>query len=970
MKRRLLCAFLAVVMAAGMLSALSASATTASAAAKPQAAMWFMDYVSITQPPGGDYSHMGTQNFDVGHGGLIHANIKAPFDCKIVKIHTGSGYGNTVIIESLEPVLYADGTVDYMSMAFGHDNDVSDLTVGQTLVQGQVFYQTGTKDASAAHAHVTCIKGKYKGDMWVTNSYGNSCSPNAISPTTALFIPEGITVTGTKGLTFVTYNPCDHTYEVKNDVAVCSKCPEVYVVPQPTGGEAYMDIVDQKTSKGAAAHKTPYGEAAVTNYYKKGQTVCVRGSVVNAYGKTWYQLTSGEWIYGEYLGEHMHCWSSKGFCTHCRVADEVNGQLYYYHPIWMGTVPIKVKSGQSAPVHFAPYGDSLKFATCSGSIKVDAKVVNGHKHDWYRLADGPHKGGWIYGAYLDSGLMEGIVNLSALSVEMMYGPGTDSDGYFAVGVIPPRAKIKVYTKEVSEQGPEWYSVRYGDIVGFVPKYYIMIPEDSRYIEVPFEEAETGGSTENVPTYTGGSSTPSGGGTTPSTGPTGVYVYYPSDPAYIAKFAVSNTSATVVANILKPAGSRVTACGLLLYDSSANLLKNHNEAVSNVPNSMTSFHAWYDIQSELGLTLTPGTTYLYKFYTVVDGVTYEQGQYSFTTTGPAPAPQPEPEQPPARYNLFFDANGGACDTASKSVEFNTAVGELPTPTREGYTFTGWYMGRADGGKVGETTRFNVECDVILYAHWSPKKYTLIFESNGGVCLTRYKTVTYDSAIGEMPIPTRSGYTFDGWYTVSGGRVGAESFYRANGDVTLYARWSLAGAAAMQDVPANKWYFKAVDYVIKNGLMNGYDATTFAPGDNLTRAMLVQILYNREGKPAVAGNAKFTDVPATKWYASAVEWASTEGVVTGYADNTFLPTKNINRQEMAQMLYNYAGRPAVSGDLSRFADADSVAGWAKDAITWAVQNGIMSGKSGGLLDPRGLATRAEAAQMLTNFVTKVN
>jgi len=1009
MKRRLLCAFLAVVMAVGMLPVISASAAIPMATTSAVEALmnqyqralglngsscsyfWnasqktdtLKNQVAAFRASGNAadlMGHLTTARCSYHDGGCTSNNFNASSQCVgFARYFTyylfgadcvkDSGYYNTYT--SANASWDAIGGLqigDYVSVEYTYYNAKGVLC----NYLHPFVYHSGSGNNTLTAFHCNGLSTDYPCGLVYGEVYSHA------SAFTENMVKSYYEKGQVKIRRYANLVTCDHmvngksAYVVKNDVAVCSKCSEAYVVPQPTGGEAYMDIVDVNSTKTAPAHKTPYGDATITNRYKKGQTVCVTGSVVNAFGNTWYKLTSNEWLSGEYLGEHIHCWSSKGFCTHCRVADEVNGQLYYYHPIWMGVVPIKVNSGQSAPIHFAPYGDSLKFATCSGSINVDAKVVNGHKHEWYRLADGPYKGGWIYGAYLDSGLKEGYVNLSSQSVEMMYGPGSYSDGYFAVGEVPARAKIKIYTKEVPLGGEAWYSARYGDTVGFVPKYYIEFEEGSRYIEVPFEEEASGESTENMPAYTGGSggsTTPSGGGTTTPSGPTSVAVYYPTDPEYLAKFYLSGDNAVVVANIVKPAGSRVTACGLRLYDSSGNLLKDHRETVTNVPNSLTSFHAWYNIQNELGLTLTTGTTYLYKFYVVVDGVTYEQAQNSFTTTGPTPVPEVPQEQPAARYNLIFDANGGTCATASKSVEYNAAIGTLPTPTREGYTFTGWFVGKTTGGQIGENTTYNADYDITVYARWTAKKFTLILEAEGGVCLTRYKTVTYDSAIGELPVPTRSGYTFDGWYTVNGGRVGAESLYQANGDVTLFAHWSRAGAATMKDVPADAWYFNAVDYVMKNGLMNGNGNGTFTPEVELTRAMMVQILYNREDRPAVSGAPGFADVSAAEWYAAAVEWAAENGIVPN--GGKFRPEDSITRQEMIQMMYNYVGKPAVSGGLSRFSDAGTVPAGMKDAFVWAVGSGVINGTASGnklLLDPQGYATRAQMAQMLTNFIAK--
>lgn len=188
-----------------VVSILPAGMITAQAASE-QAAMWFMNDMKFTQEPGGNFSHKGTQNFDVV--GVNSNNIFAPFDCKIVAIYTSWGSGNTVIIESTSKVRYANGTYDYMCMAFAHDNDISNLYVGKTIKQGEVFYQTGTYgDVTARHSHVTCIKGKYKWDFWTKNQYNNYSSPNGINPVNALYIKSSTKVYNSAGLKFKIYNP-------------------------------------------------------------------------------------------------------------------------------------------------------------------------------------------------------------------------------------------------------------------------------------------------------------------------------------------------------------------------------------------------------------------------------------------------------------------------------------------------------------------------------------------------------------------------------------------------------------------------------------------------------------------------------------------------------------------------------------------------------------------------------------------
>jgi hypothetical protein len=181
-------------------------------------------------------------------------------------------------------------------------------------------------------------------------------------------------------------------------------------------------------------------------------------------------------------------------------------------------------------------------------------------------------------------------------------------------------------------------------------------------------------------------------------------------------------------------------------------------------------------------------------------------------------------------------------------------------------------------------------------------------------------------------------------------------------------STDGALPFTDVAENAWYHDAVQYVYSKGMMNGTSDTLFAPNTNLNRAMIAQVLYNLENTPAWSASV-FVDVPHNAWYANAVNWAAGQSIVTGYGNNTFGPMNNITREQVAAILYRYAQHKdyiwADRGDLTAYVDGASVSSWAKDAVAWAVGQGILSGKSGNRLDPTGTATRAEVAQILTNF-----
>ena len=173
----------------------------------------------------------------------------------------------------------------------------------------------------------------------------------------------------------------------------------------------------------------------------------------------------------------------------------------------------------------------------------------------------------------------------------------------------------------------------------------------------------------------------------------------------------------------------------------------------------------------------------------------------------------------------------------------------------------------------------------------------------------------------------------------------------------------------DTVKGAWYQGAVEYVYRNGIMTGTSATTFEPNASLSRAMVAQILYNLEGQPDISEENlgyPYSDVDAEAWYGDAVYWARINGVATGYEDNTFRPNKAVTREELAQMLYNYAQYKKIilpaMGDLSKFPDGDKVSSWAQTAMKWATGLGVINGYEDSTLRPGGSTTRAEAASMI--------
>ena len=150
------------------------------------------------------------------------------------------------------------------------------------------------------------------------------------------------------------------------------------------------------------------------------------------------------------------------------------------------------------------------------------------------------------------------------------------------------------------------------------------------------------------------------------------------------------------------------------------------------------------------------------------------------------------------------------------------------------------------------------------------------------------------------------------------------------------------------------------------MSGYD-NQFAPGAFLTRAQLAQVLYNCAERPATETVGSFDDVRSGAWYSQSVAWAVERGVVSGYGGGRFGPNDPITREQLAVILWRYGGQPAAAQNLP-FSDADQASPWALTALRWATEQGILNGKGGGILDPKGLATRAQVVQMLKNYLER--
>ena len=196
--------------------------------------------------------------------------------------------------------------------------------------------------------------------------------------------------------------------------------------------------------------------------------------------------------------------------------------------------------------------------------------------------------------------------------------------------------------------------------------------------------------------------------------------------------------------------------------------------------------------------------------------------------------------------------------------------------------------------------------------------------------------------------------------------SESILKSSG-ATLYCDYK-PPVGSFLDVKESDWFCSAVAYAYEHELMNGTSEKFFSPSSSLTRGQLVTILYRIAGEPETATEKSFTDVKAGRYYTDAVKWAAEKGIVNGYNDGTFKPDAPISREQVATILYRYEGAPDITGDLD-FPDENLAGKYAKDALRWAMQKGLITGvktTDGTILNPKANATRAQIATIIMRYL----
>ena len=326
-----------------------------------------------------------------------------------------------------------------------------------------------------------------------------------------------------------------------------------------------------------------------------------------------------------------------------------------------------------------------------------------------------------------------------------------------------------------------------------------------------------------------------------------------------------------------------------------------------------------------------------------------------------------------YTVTLDPNGGRVSPDALSVTYLTVYGPLPTPVRSDYRFDGWYLG---DDKIEPQTVMSQAAPHTLTARWTfqpsaivgPSRDTLTLETNGGSPIAPIHAARGTTLELSALHTEKSCFRFTGWYLDKALTLPVTSL-RLDGDQTVYAGW-VSLELPFRDVRPEDWFYADVRYVYEAGLMNGTAEGLFSPDLFTSRAMIVTVLWRLSGSPVVNYYMPFADVDQAAWYAEAVRWAASCGIVTGYDNGNFGPNDPITREQLAAILYRCAAYrqedTSIGADTNilSFTDAASVSEYAVPALQWACGAGILQGADGALL-PTHPATRVQTAAILHRF-----
>lgn len=352
------------------------------------------------------------------------------------------------------------------------------------------------------------------------------------------------------------------------------------------------------------------------------------------------------------------------------------------------------------------------------------------------------------------------------------------------------------------------------------------------------------------------------------------------------------------------------------------------------------------------------------------------------------------------DITFDGNGGTSSASTMTTATTGKLASLPTATRSGYTFNGWYTEATGGTQITTNTTF--AANTTVYAHWTANSsggsssggsgsssitypITVPTESNGAVKLSATSagsgtkvtvTVTPDSGyqLDKLSVKDASGMSV----TTTKNSDGTYTFTMPSSKVTVTGTFEKSTTTAVfpfTDVSKDDWARASVEWAYNHDIFNGTTATTFSPNLSTTRGMIATVLWRMEGESSLAVASSFEDVASDKYYADATNWAAKNNIVKGYDRHRYGPEDNITREQLAAILYRYAQYKGYDVSIGKdtnilsYADANTTSEYAIPAMQWAVGAGLIEGSTNNSLMPTAHATRAQATAILQRFVQNI-
>ncbi len=349
-----------------------------------------------------------------------------------------------------------------------------------------------------------------------------------------------------------------------------------------------------------------------------------------------------------------------------------------------------------------------------------------------------------------------------------------------------------------------------------------------------------------------------------------------------------------------------------------------------------------------------------------------------------------------YTVIFVDDGNVIGTAKTDEHGKLSSTQIPSPTKSGYTFGGWYLNAELTQKITDKTVFPT--NTTLYAKWTKKSsgtvvsgisYSTInvaAETEGGTITPSGNVRVQNGQSITFNIIPDVGYEIED-VIVNGQSVGAVATYKigkVTKDTSIFASFKKTGSNdapvrtdwnPFTDVKEDNWFHDVVKQAYEKGLMNGVSETLFDPNGDVTRAMFVTVLHRMEGLPKPQKAEEFADVADGTWYTDAVSWASENGIVLGVSETEFAPNASITREQMAAIIYRYAlykGADTSVGEntnILSYDDAFDISEYAIAAMQYCCGAGIINGMTQSTLEPKGTSTRAQACAVFVRTSEKI-